>query len=600
MGRAAASRPGAGRPSAEERALLLGGIISELCLAAARFVAQARVEETVRHWLAGGRVAEAGEDAAHAVTDALVLALDLALFTPAASGATAIDRLARQHRPADADGQAALAALRQATFRILRVEGQDPRGGVRLKDLATGERSRLIDPHFPAGCEGLAIAGRMAALEGDLVVSAGPVTPLDEAMLAIAQARMRPGGGGLTNPNRCAEAIYRHAVRFGAPEVAGVNRMPEGVFGAFPFAPADGPMHALAVAWAGAGADVEPAAADVQAVRELVAEQNLLEALTAVAAARELKRPELAAAYDRILAIQLETIDRRAATGLLAALASLDAAAALIDRAILEGLAPAAIRLVFDDARRRVRLARPRGAVPAGLDKVLARIQALRAKTVDRGCTEAEAIAAAAKIAELLDRHGLSLGEIELKSQACEGFGIGTGRRRMGPIDLCVPTVGGFCDCRVWTEQGPGGEIRYVFFGLPADVAGARYLHERVERAFDTETERFKRSELYAGHRPGDRRSATRSFQTGLAHGIVRKLQELRERRDAAMRTATGRDLVPVKQAVIDDELAKLGLSFHRRGGAKRSYVLEEAYQAGHAAGRRFEHRPGIGSAQVP
>src|SRR5690348_2681715 len=31
--------------------------------------------------------------------------------------------------------------------------------------------------------------------------------------LEVARARMRPGGKGLTNPNRCAEAVYRHVVR---------------------------------------------------------------------------------------------------------------------------------------------------------------------------------------------------------------------------------------------------------------------------------------------------------------------------------------------------------------------------------------------------
>jgi len=36
------------------------------------------------------------------------------------------------------------------------------------------------------------------------------------------------------------------------------------------------------------------------------------------------------------------------------------------------------------------------------------------------------------KVAELLDRHGLSLSEIELRRQACEGVGIDTARRRRG------------------------------------------------------------------------------------------------------------------------------------------------------------------------
>ena len=61
------------------------------------------------------------------------------------------------------------------------------------------------------------------------------------------------------------------------------------------------------------------------------------------------------------------------------------------------------------------------------------------------------------------------------------------------------------------------------------------------------------------------------------------------------MRTETGRDLVPVKEAIVEEELAKLGLRFHARGGGQGRYVLREAYEAGHEAGERFEYRPGIG-----
>jgi len=47
----------------------------------------------------------------------------------------------------------------------------------------------------------------------------------------------------------------------------------------------------------------------------------------------------------------------------------------------------------------------------AGLDNLKTRIQGLRANTTDNGCTEAEALLAAAKVAELLDRYDLSLTE---------------------------------------------------------------------------------------------------------------------------------------------------------------------------------------------
>ena len=135
-----------------------------------------------------------------------------------------------------------------------------------------------------------------------------------------------------------------------------------------------------------------------------------------------------------------------------------------------------------------------------------------------------------------------------------------------------------------------------MFFGLPADVAGARYLYELVEQTFVTETGLFKRSELYAQHRSSERRSATQSFQTGLAHGIAGKLDQLHREREAAIRAAGGRDLVPVKAVVVDEDLARLGLRFHARGGGKGRHVLRDAYAAGHEAGEQFEYRQGIGA----
>ena len=186
----------------------------------------------------------------------------------------------------------------------------------------------------------------------------------------------------------------------------------------------------------------------------------------------------------------------------------------LMEHAITDGSLPEEARSIFASAAQHLQAAgHHTGKADVDLDKVLARIQALRLKTVDRGCTEEEAVAAAGKVAALLERYGLSLGEVRLKNQSAEGFGVDTGRRRFGPIDNCLSVVGRFCDCRVWTEQDDAGQIRYIFFGLPADTEGARYLYELIEQTFDTETRQFKRGLLYASHRSGERRSATHSFQ---------------------------------------------------------------------------------------
>jgi len=184
--------------------------------------------------------------------------------------------------------------------------------------------------------------------------------------------------------------------------------------------------------------------------------------------------------------VQFETLQLRERGG--SSHVTLDQAARALQDAIAHDGLAAGAREVFEAVRARL----PRVSAPenADLEKLMQRIQALRAKTVAQGCTEQEALAAAEKVAELLDRHGLSLNELEFKAQPCEGIGIQTSRKRAGPIDTCTTAISAFFDCRVWQETNASGQLRYVFFGLRGDVAASQYLYEMVERAFETETAR--------------------------------------------------------------------------------------------------------------
>ena len=227
------------------------------------------------------------------------------------------------------------------------------------------------------------------------------------------------------------------------------------------------------------------------------------------------------------------------------------------------------------------------------LDKLMQRIRALREKTVEQGCTEQEAMAAAEKVAELLDRYGLSLSELDLRKQSCEGIGVETGRKRRGPIDDCMGTIAVFFDCRVWGETSADDTLRYIFFGLPGDVQAAVYLHDLIVLAFATETRTFQAGEFYGSLESGPRRSATNSFQVGLAQGIIGKLNTLREARNAASGGSSGRALVPVKQSIIEQEMERLGLTLRRLNATRRT-VIPKAFSAGKTAGEKFEYRPGI------
>lgn len=228
------------------------------------------------------------------------------------------------------------------------------------------------------------------------------------------------------------------------------------------------------------------------------------------------------------------------------------------------------------------------------LDRLKARILALRAKTVANGCTEQEALAAAAKVAELLDRHDLSLTDVEIREEPCERAVIETYRKQRIPLDECVNAIAAFCDCRVWREKNEVGEYRYVFFGLSPDVAVAHYIADLVSGAMLTEAAHFKRSKDYLRYRPEDRRTVTNSFLHGMAASVSAKLLAMKGERDAA-NASTGRSLVVVKRAVVDDELARMNMNFRRSRSAGRM-IAKNAFKAGQAAGRNLAINPGIGT----
>ncbi len=226
------------------------------------------------------------------------------------------------------------------------------------------------------------------------------------------------------------------------------------------------------------------------------------------------------------------------------------------------------------------------------LDRLKARIQALRAKTIENGCTESEAMLAAGKVAELLDRHDLSLSDVEIGQSQCEKMIVETYRKKRPPIDGCVGAVAKFCDCRVWSERNSEGQLTYIFFGLRADVQVAHYLTELIDGSIRHELGRYKISAAYRRLRHKDRHLANSSFTMGMIVSIAEKLVAMKEARDEVV-AATGRSLVVVKFAVVDGELAKLGLNLRARRAGSR-LVAPEAFEAGGAAGAGLNFNPAL------
>jgi hypothetical protein len=558
--------------------------ITLLVQAATSFTSRDRAEATMRKWLTASAPPDISPaQLAARVEEAVTLSADLLLSQPSASGATAFDRLANSQTGAAAD-KTALAALRRARFRLLRLDETTRTA----RDEVSGAVLRLAGRLAAKLPVGLHLFVRLAVMEDGRCVPAGPVTPLDT--LAAMRATTHPAAGapGAAANARWAESVYAHVVRHGTLDVPGLNRPGAGGQPDL-FEDETHPIIVTAREWV-ALAGAAPGPDLLRRTRLLASLQGILNAFSGMAMAQQAGDSPLAKALEQVALVLMETVLRRESCG--AGTLTLDEVAQAIGAHIARRQLPADAPARFTALRQRLAArALGSGADDPELARLVQRIQGLRAKTVAHGCTEQEALAAAEKVAELLDRYGLSLGELDFRAQPCDGIAVQTDRRRRAPIDNCIGHIAAFFDCRVWAEQTEGEPYRYIFFGLRADVAAAQYLYEMVEQAFETETNAFRAGEMYA-NMAGERRSATNSFQIGLATGIITKLQTLLAAR--ATRSTTGRDLVAAKATLVDEEMEKLGLDLRPRGRAGAKRVLSDAFAAGEQAGERFEVVTGI------
>jgi len=195
-------------------------------------------------------------------------------------------------------------------------------------------------------------------------------------------------------------------------------------------------------------------------------------------------------------------------------------------------------------------------------------------------------------VAELLDRYDLSLTDVEIRGAPCERRAYETHRKKRIPLDDCIGAIENFCDCRVWREKAAGGEFRYVFFGLRADIEVAHYLTELIDAAVRAELGRYKTTPDYRRFRHQDRHVANASFALGMVASIADKLTAMKAGRDRA-KESTGRGLVVLKAAVVDTELAKLDLKLRKVDRPSRM-VAPDAYDAGGFAGASLAINPAV------
>jgi hypothetical protein len=216
-------------------------------------------------------------------------------------------------------------------------------------------------------------------------------------------------------------------------------------------------------------------------------------------------------------------------------------------------------------------------------ENICNKIRALLSKTMDAGCTEAEAMTALGKAQAMRDAYQVTEAELNLTKEEKAILR----REPPGTKDphrikwFLLSAVSEFCGCTGWRQRrDSGGGI--VFCGLPADVQFATWL-------LDTLTG-FVQAELVnhlmdAAPSNEERREVIRGFVLGITDRISRRLMELCQQ-SAVAATSNAKALVVVKDAAVQAKLDELGIRLWSSSGSCGAWD-DSSYQAGEAAGDR-------------
>lgn len=157
-------------------------------------------------------------------------------------------------------------------------------------------------------------------------------------------------------------------------------------------------------------------------------------------------------------------------------------------------------------------------------EKLLAKIRALTAKTVAAGCTEAEAMAAAEKVAELMREHAIPDDLVEMENAS---MGVRFNARHV-KTKLCS-AIGVSTNCAIMhSRDGRDRTNTIVYVGPAPGPQIACYLHDVLHRAVGDAVKEFRKGNFYRARRSDKtRRKAVDDFAFSMITALCSRLVKL-------------------------------------------------------------------------
>lgn len=221
-------------------------------------------------------------------------------------------------------------------------------------------------------------------------------------------------------------------------------------------------------------------------------------------------------------------------------------------------------------------------------EKIAKRIRALAAMTTANGCTEEEAVNAAAILARLLKEHNMTVDEAQMREQPFakhrEYVEDAVGERLWKPADGIAHLTG----CRYWSSPA-GLPPSITFFGFDHEVEIARYLLDICRRAMTDGEKIVRRSNALVNE--ARRRRRVYAYLDGMADTLRQRIRDLKEPEP------TGTGLIVLRDALIKKALELEGIELQdKRGRNSRSF--DETYATGARAAERVRLDRGIAGPQ--
>lgn len=218
-------------------------------------------------------------------------------------------------------------------------------------------------------------------------------------------------------------------------------------------------------------------------------------------------------------------------------------------------------------------------------EKIAARIRALLAKTVENGCTEDEAVQAAAKAAELLAKYNLTVDEVRLRENPFERQSTvhddAVGER----LWKVAAAISELTEVRYWVSPRGVWPIEINFFGFDHEVQIAGYLLRICRNAMLREEVRLRRIHLLKSQ--VKQRQIIHPFLDGMADSLHRRIRALKPPRP------TGKGLVVLRNELIDAALKDEGMKL-KQHPMRDSRDFESSYRSGVEAGDRVALNQGV------